>query len=81
MRTTLTLDEDIISKLRQRAHDANKSFKAVVNETLRLGLNVPATLAPKQPFQVESRALGLRHGMQIDNVTELLEQIDGPTYK
>lgn len=81
MRTTLTLDDDVINKLRQRARTTGKPFKTVVNETLRLGLNTPSTLSPKQPFQVEARSLGLRRGMGVDNIAELLEHVDGPKYK
>lgn len=81
MRTTLTLEDDVIAKLRQRAHETGKPFKVVVNETLRLGLNVETTLSPKQPFQVKARPLGLRPGMQLDNIGELLEQLDGPAHR
>jgi hypothetical protein len=32
-------------------------------------------------FRVQARDLGLRPGLQLDNVTELLEQIDGPAHR
>jgi len=38
MRTTLTLEDDLADRLAQIARATRQSFKAVVNETLRLGL-------------------------------------------
>lgn len=38
MRTTLTLDDDVLKAARRRARDQDRSLKDVVNEALRLGL-------------------------------------------
>jgi len=38
MRTTLTLDDDVASKLRAEVQRSGGSFRKVVNETLRRGL-------------------------------------------
>ena len=81
MRTTLTLDEDVAAKLRERCHRRRESFKATVNRTLRAGLNAEQTLMPREPFRVEARDLGMRPGVGLDNIAELLEQIDGPLNK
>ena len=42
MRTTVTLDDDVVKLLRDMAHRQNRSFKAVINDALRasLGKNV-----------------------------------------
>lgn len=81
MRTTLTLDDDVVAKVRQRCRHTGLPFKTVINEVLRLGLNAEQILAPRQAFQIQARALGLRPGMRLDNVAELLEQVEGPAYK
>jgi len=39
MRTTLTIDDALLRQLRQRALDTGKTFKQVVNDTLRAGLD------------------------------------------
>ncbi len=39
MRTTLTIDDDIMKALKQKAHDSGLPVKAVVNMALREGLN------------------------------------------
>jgi plasmid stability protein len=78
MRTTLTLDDDVAAKLKAESRQAGRSFRDVVNETLRRGLAQRRT-APRQPFKVTARDLGnLRPGLSLDNVAELIEQLEGP---
>jgi hypothetical protein len=82
MRTTLTLDDDVASKLKAEARRAGRPFRDVVNETLRLGLvnrKPPPALAP---FKVVARDLGeVRPGLSFDNIAELLEQVEGPFHR
>ena len=64
MRTTLTLEIDVAQELEQLSRQApGKSFKKIVNETLRLGLeaaNRQADARAAKPFRVRARSLGLR---------------------
>lgn len=80
MRTTLTLDDDVAAKLKAEVRRSGNSFKQVVNEVLRRELNKPAAKA-LPPFKVKARPLGERPGLNYDNISELLEQIEGPDYK
>jgi hypothetical protein len=82
MRTTLTIDDDVAAKLKSKVKSSkDKSFKEVVNETLRLGLLKETSVAPARPFKVKGRNLQAREGFNFDNIGELLEQIEGPDYK
>jgi hypothetical protein len=81
MRTTLTLDDDVAARLKELSRASGASFKAVVNETLRRGLSTPEKLAPEGPFVVKARPLRKRSGVQLDNIGELLEQIDGAAHR
>ena len=80
MRTTLTLDEDVAHKVKAEVRRSGRSFKQVVNELLRRELNKPA-VKELPPFKVKARPLGERPGLNYDNISELLEQIEGPDYK
>ncbi len=80
MRTTLTLDDDVAAKVKAICGRTGESFKAVLNRLLRAGLASGKERRPKEPFRVRARALGLRAGVQLDNVAELLEQLDGPAH-
>jgi hypothetical protein len=79
MRTTLTLDDDVMAKLKAEMKRTDKSFKQTVNELLRLGLNVRGSASPTKRFVVEARDLGdTKPGVNLDNVGELLERLEPP---
>jgi hypothetical protein len=82
MRTTLTLDEDVAAKLKAESRRARRSFRDIVNETLRRGLAQKRLTGPREPFKVKARDLGeLRPGSSLDNVGDLLEGLEGPLHK
>jgi len=80
MRTTLTLDDDVAAKVKSICGRTGESFKVVLNRVLRAGLTSMRTQRPKDRFRVRARPLGLRPGVQLDNVADLLEQTDGPAH-
>lgn len=81
MRTTITLDEDVVAKIKAKMQKTGASFKHVVNEMLRTGLLVTEKAAKQKPFKVNARPLGLRPGLNYDCMSELLEQVEGPLHK
>lgn len=82
MRTTLTIEDDIAAKLQKKLKKSEgKTFKDIVNETLRLGLLSEGNLKKTGKFKVRSRALGVKKGLNYDNIGELLEQIEGVAHK
>jgi hypothetical protein len=82
MRTTLTLDDDIATKLRTEARRAGRPFRDVVNETLRRGLATRRAASSRQSFKIAPRDLGdLRPGLSLDNVAELIDQIEGSLHR
>ena len=82
MRTTLTLDQDVAAKLKAEARRAGRSFRDVVNDTLRRGLMNTRRPASRPSFEVKARDLGaLRPGLSLDNVADLIEQVEGPLHR
>lgn len=82
MRTTLTLDEDIAVKLARASRTSGKSFKEVVNATLRRGLLESSAARQSSTFVVQPQSLGrLRPGMTLDKISAVLEKVDGPSYR
>lgn len=81
MRTTLTLDEDVARKLQAEMRRCGRSFKDTVNGCLRRGLNARRELKPGAPFEVRARPMGLRPGLNLDNIGDLLEQLEGPAHR
>ncbi|HXG65255.1 MAG TPA: DUF2191 domain-containing protein [Blastocatellia bacterium] len=78
MRTTLTLDDDVAEKLMAEQHRRGCSFKEIVNEILRVGLNTRRELKKTGRFRVEPKAMGYRADLNFDNIQELLDQAEGP---
>ena len=81
MRTTLTLDEDNVAKLRDEMSRTGKSFKETVNDCLRRGFEAPSEDELATPFRVEARAMGAKPGLDLDDVSGLLDVLDGPGHR
>jgi hypothetical protein len=81
MRTTLTIDEDIAAKLKSEVQKRGLPFKQIVNETLRRGLVAEREARTAGKFRVKARNLGLRPGLEYDNIGDLIEQIEGPHHR
>jgi hypothetical protein len=77
VRTTLTLDDDVAAGIEREARRSGRPVKAVVNDALRAGLEHRAQPAPA-PFRVQASAMGLREGLEIDDVAALLDRVEGP---
>jgi hypothetical protein len=71
MRTTLTLDNDVIDKAKAVAAKRRLTFRAVVNEALRIGLEEVEKSAIRRPYRTEPHAMGLRTGYNLDNVQDV----------
>ena len=77
MRTTLTIDDDVLDKARDLATKLGTPFRQVVNEALRAGLDAVAKPATKKTYRTRPHRMGLRAGRNLDNIQELLAQVEG----
>jgi len=81
VRTTLTLDPDVATRLKAIARRSGRSWRDVVNDALRRGL-VSSAPSARERFQIAPRSLGgVRPGVRLDNVGELLEQVEGARHR
>lgn len=79
-RTTLTLDDDVAAALQREARRRGSSFRAVVNDAIRAGLEAQASKVAV-PFKVKAHNLGLREGIEIDSISELIDRLEGPLHR
>ena len=77
MRTTLSIDNDVLERARDVAAKKKTPFKTVINEALRAGLNQVEQPAGRQSYKTKSHAMGLKTGRNLNNIQELLAQIEG----
>ena len=77
MRTTLTIEDGIARQLKDIAHRSRRSFKAVVNETLRAGLQGDRITASARAYRVEPVALGGVIGQHdLDQALRIADQLE-----
>jgi hypothetical protein len=77
MRTTLTIDDDVLERARTLSAKLRTPFKTVINEALRTGLEIVERPAAQKPYKTKPHAMGLKAGRNLDNIQELLSQIEG----
>jgi len=77
-RTTLTLEDDVVASLREEARRTGRPFKTVVNDAIRAGLDQRAAPLAATSFRVRARDLGLRPGVDLDDIEGLLDRLEGP---
>ena len=77
MRTTLTIDDDILERARAIATKSGSSFKAIVNQALRTGLDQVEQPAKRRRYKTKPHNMRLKSGRNLDNIQELLAQIEG----
>jgi hypothetical protein len=81
MRTTLTLDDDLAEALNRAARLSGRSFKAVVNETLRRGLTQSGGgSAGLEPFVVEPQSCGWMPGIDPLRLNQLVDGLETETW-
>ena len=76
MRTTVTLDGDVEQRLREAMRQQGTSFKQTLNDALRRGLGTGQSGADNKPFDVQSRPLGLRTGLDPARLRDLDDDLE-----
>jgi plasmid stability protein len=79
MARTLTLDEDVMTKLEHEAQRTGTAPEALANEVLRRGLETAVQSGRR--FVVRARDLGARPDVNFDCAWKLLDDLDGSTSK
>ena len=81
MRTTITIDDDVLGQARMLANSLHTSFRMVINEALRVGLELVAKPAQHCEYKTVPHTMYVRKGYDLDNIQELLAQVEGEGYK
>ena len=58
MRTTLTIDDELVRQLKEIAYRTGRSFKSVVNESLRAGLSGGTHVPAPRAYRMKPASLG-----------------------
>jgi hypothetical protein len=74
MRTTVTLDPDVVEQLKALARRRNLSFKAALNSIIRVGL--AAERGQPRSYTAPSRPMGLRAGVDLTHALRLADSLE-----
>jgi Arc/MetJ family transcription regulator len=82
MRTTLTIDDDVAAALERLRAGRRTSFKALVNEALRRGVEQLAAPPPtREALSTTGRDLGRCLIGSIDDTSEALAVAEGESFR
>ena len=75
MRTTLTLDPDVVRLIEEEMHRVRRPLKQVVNDALRRGLT-SATRAPRKRYRVRPHVARLLPGLERGRLNALADELE-----
>ncbi len=71
MRTTLTIEESIMQRLKEEAHKSGLPLKQIVNTTLEIGLRNLHKSNERQPYRLKTYAMGVPQGVDLDKALQM----------
>lgn len=74
MRTTVTLDPDVVEQLRSVARRRNLSFKTALNDAVRAGL--ASERGGSRPYKVPARTMRLRPGIDLTRALQIADSLE-----
>ena len=74
MRTTVTLDPDVVEQVKSLARRRNLSFKAALNAAVRAGL--ASERGGARRYSVPARRMGLRPGIDLTHALRLADSLE-----
>jgi len=75
MRTTLSLEPDVVQRLREELASGKKSFKEIVNERLRLGFGLKKA-KERRPFRVKAHSSAYQPGIDPTKFNQLVDELE-----
>ena len=77
MRTTITVDRQVLEQLKERAAASGGSVSRLIEQAVRLFLRAPSADAPEEPFELVTFGAGGRFSVRdLDKASALLEAED-----
>ena len=76
VRTTVTLDDDVVERVKQESRSRGPSFDATLNDLLRVAL-----AEKPEPFKISPMSLGCRPDLNFDRIEALIEYAEGPWHR
>ena len=76
MRTTLTIDDDLVARIEELRRREGLTFKAAVNRLLRAGMDHQEGAPRPRPYRTPTRRLGLRPGFDPTRLNQVADELE-----
>jgi hypothetical protein len=76
MRTTVTLDPDVVQMLKEARHRQRLTFAQLVNDALRRALTPVGKQPPDEPYRVRPHDSKLRPGLDRARLNSLADELE-----
>ena len=81
IRTTVTLDDDLLARLQQEARHRGAPFRETLNDVLRQGLRSIEQPPIRRQLKIEPVHMGVKAGLNYDKIEALLEYGEGERHR
>jgi len=79
--TTVTLDDDVVSRVKRESQSRGTSFRNTLNDLLRAALLGVDNKPRRRALIIKPTHMGHRPGLNYDNIESLLEYGEGDQHK
>ena len=76
MRTTIDINDAILSELKKRAKQSDQSFRTVVDSVLQRGLSAFTSPERKKIIKIETSPVGINPALRGLSMNQLYDQIE-----
>ena len=77
----MTLDEDVLARVKEASRSRGTSFRETLNDLLRTGLLAASQPPDRSKFRIRATHMGLRSGLSYDSTEALLEYLEGVQHR
>ena len=81
IRTTVTLDEDVLDRVKQESRSRGASFRDTLNDLLRSALLANQSPPRRPKFKVRPTHMGLMPGLNYDDIEGLISYAEGEDHR
>jgi hypothetical protein len=81
IRTTVTLDDDVVARVKRESRSRGASFRDTLNDLLRAALLGVDNRTRRRTLRIKPSHMGYKPGLNYDNVESLLEYGEGEQHR
>jgi len=81
IRTTVTLDDDVVARVKRESQARGASFRDTLNDLLRVAMLGIDNSPRRRQLEIKPAHMGHRPGLNYDDVESLLEYGEGDQHR